>query len=51
MRERVRLGGGAVHRGVSCTGGPLQGMRSMSLEERLLSTDALFFQNPGIVQG
>lgn len=29
--------------------GPQQGMRSMSLEERLLSTDALFLRDPGIV--
>lgn len=41
--------GGVDEGGVSCTGGPLQGMRSMSLEERLLSTDALFLQDPGIV--
>lgn len=28
-------------------GGPRRGMRSMSLEERLLSTDALFLGDPG----
>lgn len=46
--ERGKAGFGG---GVSRTLGPPQGMRSMSLEERLLSTDALFLRDPGIVLG
>lgn len=42
-RRGVWRGGSLLYRG------PLQGMRSMSLEERLLSTDALFLRDPGIV--
>lgn len=40
---------GSDERGSLLYRGPPQGMRSMSLEERLLSTDALFLRDPGIV--